>query len=351
MVTQYYCPGGSEHQKFRPLNPITEANYVRSTGGGGIVTQCRCTVPNVLGPDGQSCVAASVSDTITLTGLAETRPAGTGGTSTVTVTAKVTSGGLPKAGITVGLGVAVQPRTGGHAHGDLGSLMRPNGKLSINSGVTDANGEIKFKFTAPEPAGLHAIVADCSAAGCAEQATHVVTVKVPDLIHIPPDYAYTPTRYTLVGNVGDAGNNYQTFNHLDTHFVSRQSLGHFVDLVDLFARLGWGQIGVNDASLQWGGMFDIEGKWLEPVLRSNGRSTNGGHAEHRDGQQVDISFVRPAAVSNTLRRRVFDEVCSNNNAILPSTILWHQNDGYPPHFHIYLTGQRLPRAPALCSIS
>jgi hypothetical protein len=286
---------------------------------------------------------------INLTGIAETRPDKTGGNSTATITAKVTSGGVPTAGVTVGLGVAVQPRTGGHTHGDLGNLVRPNGKLSISSGVTDANGEIKFKFTAPEPAGLHAIVADCSAAGCAAQATHVVTVKVPDLIHIPPDYSNTPARYTLVGNYGDSGNTYQRFNHTDTQFLSESAWEVLDDLIDTFIELGWGQVGINDSSLEWGGMFDISGKWLEPILNSLGKYTTGGHAEHRDGQQVDISFMRPASISNALRQKVFDEVCDGDGSALPPAVLWHQNDGYPPHFHIYLTGKKTSGAKAQCS--
>jgi hypothetical protein len=297
--------------------------------------------------NGQYC--ESQENTISLTGPTETRPTGTGGASSVTITAKVTSGGLPKAGVSVGFGVAVQPQTGGHTHGDLGSLARPKGKLSIDRGVTDVNGEIKFKFIAPEPSGLHAIVADCSAAGCAAQATHIVTVKVPDLIHIPPDYANTPARYTLVGNYGDGGNAYQHFNHVDTQFLSDSAWEALDELIDTFIELGWGQVGINDTSLEWGGMFDISGKWLEPILNSKGKYTTGGHAEHRDGQQADISFTRPASISNALRQKVFDEVCDGDGSALPPATLWHQNDDYAPHFHIYLTGKKTSGAKAQCS--
>ena len=86
-------------------------------------------------------------------------------------------------------------------------------------------------------------------------------------------------------------------------------------------------------------MFDIEGKWLKPYMNNKGKWVTGGHAEHRNGEQVDISFARPASVSMQLRKNAYDEVCTNARAPLSPDILWHENDGYAPHFHIYLTGK------------
>lgn len=266
---------------------------------------------------------------ITLTGQTETRPAGTGGIATVEITAKVTSGGQPKPGIAVGFSVAVQAQTGGHAHGDGGTLPRPKGNLDKTSGITDTNGEIKLRFTAPAPSGIHVVTAKCAPAGCASEATHQVTVRVPDLMPIPAD-SQTPARYVLVG---------QLPQHPSSHFVTQAGWGVLNQLIRTFARLGWGQVGINDASLQWGGMFDIEGKWLERYMNNRGKWVTGGHAEHRNGEQVDISFARPASVSMALRKKAFDEVCTNDRTPLSPDILWHQTDGYAPHFHIYLTGK------------
>lgn len=285
---------------------------------------------------------------VSLSGASETRPKDTGGTSTVEITAKVTDGGQPKVGVTVGFGVGVQDRSGGHDHGNLSAKERPKGKLSLTSGVTNANGEIKLKFFAPEPAGLHTIVADCTASGCASTASHVITVKVPDLVHIPPSYD-SPPLYIEIGNIADASNGYRPFNHQQTHFLTPDSIKALDDLVDTFSELGWGQMGINDASLEWGGMFDIAGKWLDPSLGASGKLSTGGHAEHRDGQQVDISFVRPAAVSEKLRKKVYDQVCDGDGVDLPPAILWHATDGYAPHFHIYLTGKRVNGAKSACA--
>jgi hypothetical protein len=275
--------------------------------------------------------ATSQSQTLTLTPVPQTPPdprpkgaEGKGGKSTLDLIAKVMEGVNPKAGVAVTFAVEVAANSGGHDHHDA---KRPKGTVTPTEGVTDANGEIKIRFNADEPSGTHVVAAACIT--CTNTSvTNNIDVKVPDLIYIPPDYAYTPTRYVLVGNFGDASNGYKHFNHKDTHFITEKSLENFKSIIQTFADLGWGQMGINDASLYWGGLFDIEGKWAK----------KGGHAEHRDGQQVDISFVRPASVSNDLRKKVFDEVCGSKGAALP-VILWHQNDGYAPHFHIYLTGQ------------
>ena len=271
-----------------------------------------------------SCKQTS-SQIISLTGPAETRPVGTAGSAPVTFTAKVTDGATPKVGVPVNFSVEVTPNSGGHEHHDIN---RPKAKLSAVQGTTDANGEVRLTFTAPEAAGIHTVRATC--ATCSNSpAVKEIKVKVPDLIQIPPD-TQTPPRYVFVG---------QTSKHQKNHFVSEGSWKALKLVVDTFLALGWGQVGINDASLEWGGMFDIEGKWLERYMNNKGKWVTGGHAEHRNGEQVDISFARPASVSMQLRKKAYREVCNNNRTSLSPDILWHENDGYAPHFHIYLTGK------------
>lgn len=270
-------------------------------------------------------VAGVANEKISLSGLAETRPAGTGGKATVDLTAIVTQGGNPKAGVAVSFSEDVTPNSGGHEHHDVD---RPRGRLSGVQGATDANGEVKLIFTAPEVAGIHTVKATC--ASCSNtSATKEIQVKVPDLIHIPAD-SQTPSRYVFVG---------QTSKHPKSHFVTNDSWETLQLVIDTFIALGWGQVGINDASIEWGGMFDIEGKWLQKYMNSNGIWVTGGHAEHRNGEQVDVSFSRPASVSMQLRKNAFHEVCNKNRTSLSPDILWHQTDGYAPHFHLYLTGK------------
>jgi murein endopeptidase len=51
-------------------------------------------------------------------------------------------------------------------------------------------------------------------------------------------------------------------------------------LIDAFSEYGWGTVALNDASLPWGGRYDIRADWKAP------------HAGHREGREIDISFTR-----------------------------------------------------------
>jgi hypothetical protein len=266
---------------------------------------------------------------LSLAGLAETRPAQTGGVSTVTITAKVTSGGQPKAGVTVGLSVDVFENSGGHDHDNA---ARPKGQLMPEDGVTDANGEVKIVFQAPAFAGTHVVAASCI--GCSSATSHTIDVKVPGLVALRADASVPPT-YTLRGSDD---------RHTSNHWFSASARMALIELIDVFNDLGWKPVGVNDAGLKWGGRFDIKGNWA------------GSHAEHSIGEEVDLSF----AVGTNAERinDAYDEFCVEKNVDMPSTILWHdiplnQGGKYPPHFHVRLDGKytngRSAGKPAPCS--
>ena len=160
----------------------------------------------------------------------EPRPAGTGGKSTLDLIARVTEGSAPKAGVAVTFAVEVAPNSGGHEHHDIN---RPNAKLSAVQGTTDANGEVKLIFTAPEVSGIHTVKATC--ATCSNSpAAKEIKVKVPDLIQIPAD-TQTPPRYVFVG---------QTSKHTKNHFVTEAGLDALNQVIRVFARLGWGQVAI-----------------------------------------------------------------------------------------------------------
>ena len=66
----------------------------------------------------------TLNTVIHLTGPTDTRPKGTGGTSEITLTAKVTDGTTPKAGVALSFTVDVTANSGGHEHH---SDARPKG--------------------------------------------------------------------------------------------------------------------------------------------------------------------------------------------------------------------------------
>lgn len=82
------------------------------------------------GPDTQSLTLLPVTPL-------ETRPSGTGGVSTITLTAKVTSGSAPNSGVSLNFSVEATANSGGHDHHNA---ARPKGDVNPIQGTTDANG-------------------------------------------------------------------------------------------------------------------------------------------------------------------------------------------------------------------
>lgn len=254
---------------------------------------------------------------LVLIGSNETRPTGTGGTSEITLTAKVADGATSKAGVELSFSVDVTANSGGHDHN---SLSRPKGTLSAIAGTTDANGEVKFKFKASDVAGIHTIKVIC--ATCSNSPVlKEVQVKVPGLVELPVD-TMSPPRYTLVGQTGRHGSN---------HWFLPDSLKVLTKVANAMFETGWGAVGVNDGSLIWGGLFDIKGGWTP------------SHSEHRAGDEVDLSVTNPRSITGSQKKKTYVELCKKENTAFSIQTLWHQDDGYPEHFHMYLDGTGLAR--------
>jgi hypothetical protein len=145
-------------------------------------------------------------------------------------------------------------------------------------------------FTAPEVAGIHTIKATCTT--CSNSpATKEIQVKVPDLVNIftlpyrDPQWAYP--------GIG------QTSQHFDQHYLTVSAATRMLDISRKFQKI-WPtapKLTLNDASLIWGGKFDISGTWQQ-----NPRA----HAEHRIGESIDIrANTARGAVPANIRDEVF----------------------------------------------
>ena len=234
--------------------------------------------------------------------------------------AKVTENGSPKTGVAVTFKVDVVPMTGGHGHHDAN---RPKGSVPA-SGVTDANGEIKLTFKASEVAGSHNITATCDS--CSNKTVDKkVDVRVPDLAPISPNpsqnadgsYQYA---FTAVdpGHVGTSGGRQR-----GEYYLTAEAAKNLDVLISNFAEEGWGIVGLNDASLNWGGLYDLKNNWNKP------------HSEHRLGEEIDISFVRAGNVVSTAKQNSFyKKFCEDKKAEIPFSILHHYV--LIPHFHVRL---------------
>lgn len=320
--SDYISSSCGPRQAIEPFGPkITAPIFGANMGSGGAYSSAKCVCRfNGESWNGSACTASGASIAF-VNGPSETRPAGTGGKATLELAAKVVDGTMPKAGVVVSFTVEVTASSGGHDHDNVTTpdAARPKGKLNVAQGTTDANGEVKVTFTASEVAGIHTIKASC--ANCTNSpASKEIKVKVPDLVEMPPD-TKAPRSYSLVGVIKDV--------HNSSHWFLPKSRDTLILVVDTLLNTGWGTVGVNDGSLVWGGLFDIKGKWTP------------SHSGHRTGNEVDLSFNNPKLIGELQKRKTYAELCKKENTAFSMQTLWHQDDGYPPHFHLYLDGAGL----------
>lgn len=233
----------------------------------------------------EECMRPSFNDySITLTSGAEVEPSNGSTIKTLPFIATVIdqSGQPTTSPVKVQISAKVDPASGGHSHVDSN---RPRGGVAnvktcpsddeCWSNTTDENGQVVFNFNAPEASGKYTITATCD--GCGNTETKSVDVKVKGLQPIP-----SSDFYTFIGdNDKHANNHYLTPEAAAILWqiaVSYQFEQQFKlqDTKTMKYTIAPPILHVNDASLTWGGLFDIAGKWGSP------------HVEHRRGTVVDV---------------------------------------------------------------
>lgn len=222
--------------------------------------------------------------TVTLSGGTEVEPSNGSNNKTLPITATVidqNTGQAPTNPVQVHISLKVDPTSGGHDHGDSN---RPRGGIAdVEKCESDGecwsnptvNGVLEFNFNAPEASGTHTITATCD--GCSNIATEEVKVKVDGLEPIQ-DSSF----YTFIG---------KTDKHSDNHYLTPEAASvlwriavsyqieqrfKLTDPVTKKRTITPPVLHVNDASLKWGGRFDVNGNWKAP------------HAEHMCGTEVDL---------------------------------------------------------------
>jgi hypothetical protein len=199
--------------------------------------------------------------------------------------------GQPKANISVTITTEVTSDSGGHVH----TSGRPKGKLVAGavtstkagtesiSGKTNGDGVFELTFGAEEVSGTHTLTAKCDS-GCQAPATATVDVKVNGLEQIPGGasfYTLIDTDGTVIGSTSGHKNNHYLTSDASTILLYMASSYHVE--VKYWTKPSNGKKSVpplplylNDASLVWGGVFDINGDWKVD------------HIEHRRGSVIDI---------------------------------------------------------------
>ncbi len=181
-------------------------------------------------------------------------------------------------------------QSGGHGHSN-GEIELPNELQGYFVGqgdhdnpiinlITDENGIAQVdSFTNHQVSGSYIITAFLQSDPTVKDTVHMM-VRVPNLI----DFGLVPTnKWNLTGTTSLEG-----MNHLSNHWCTQKMLDSLVAAaVEFYAWSGSEEgegrnivLGINDMSLEWGGMFDIKGDWNVPDTSS--------HSFHRVGLSVDI---------------------------------------------------------------
>lgn len=281
----WYCPGGEMvgyacmgYATSQPENAyyaqrfgwlMTKASCpLNSTPIG---STCTCTDPYVPDTTKTSCVQVNLI--ITLSGKNTMEP------STVLPFNVVVTDqdGVVQQGNKVTLKVEVQSGSGGHIHTE----NRPKGILSCDTSfgasagtctlTTDYSGQASFNFISTPVSGTHTITATCE--GCGNTATAPVNVKVDNLIPIPasPYYALQDSAGNVIGAIKN--------KHSDNHYLTKEAIRKLKDFAERYNEtvLPYAKLYLNDASLVWGGLFDVGSTpWTSP------------HEGHDRGMSVDI---------------------------------------------------------------
>ncbi len=300
--TNLACPANSQpngttctcNDNFMPDATETSCVPINSCPANMSGSPCTCNPGTVPSSSGEGCVAEqfTLSDPQNQPKLPDVEPG-----SSRAVTARVVSDqtGLPKQGAMVRFHLDVDLTSGGHAHGEtLG--RRPRGSISSSNCVPEPGGDLDTydcptgpdgytdsTFNAPEISGTHTITATCISAQCSGSISDNINVKVPDLIPIPND----PALYALIG--GETGK-----QHHDNHYLTSSALDQlFVLVINYHVRYpNEPVLHLNDASLVWGGKFDINGNWV------------GDHKGHKRGTVIDI---RANTAEGNIPENLFDD--------------------------------------------
>lgn len=169
----------------------------------------------------------------------------------------------PQGGLVVDLTVEAIEGSGGHSHDG----SRQKGEITDDSGnkinsITFAEGETekRAKYKASEIAGEEKLIAEIR--GGLTKCEETVNVKVPGLFDLGVGGSYR-----LTGSTGThPANHYGTDSTIvSVNYMANDYLGETGTI-----------LGINDMSLPWGGLFDVNENWSAP------------HSWHRIGESVDI---------------------------------------------------------------
>jgi Calx-beta domain len=203
-------------------------------------------------------------------------------------------------------------RSDGHDHFDpILDLLRPDGTFERVSEPVGSDGVIRFKYTAPEVAGLIKATITCTtpSGGTCNPQPISIKVKIDSLQDLTANAA---SNFILIG---------WTTPHPLNHFGTPQLNQALIELADKYATTFPGsRLEYNDMSLRFGGLFDSdkEKPWRKP------------HAEHRLGLNLDLRVQRNNAVPPDRRLKLRQLIHKGTLGIL----IHPEGGETPAHWHL-----------------
>lgn len=199
----------------------------------------------------------------------EVRPLGTGDNSATQVQVTLTDPqGNPAADKDVTFAAEPVGNSGGHDHdGNRPVGTFSGGNILFSSpphGRTGPDGKLTATYTASAFGGQETIKVHVTDTPSVSTSA-VLEVRVPGLTDMPA--SGLPRQYNLTGS---------TQSHPNNHFALSSTTGAMVEISRDYGRRANRILGINDLSLNNGGLFDIRADWRKP------------HNLHRLGRSADI---------------------------------------------------------------
>ncbi|MDE0399645.1 MAG: hypothetical protein OXL96_17765 [Candidatus Poribacteria bacterium] len=180
-------------------------------------------------------------------------------------------------------------RTGGHIHVNppppTGTFNPNNGKMELIHRYDSGRAYYSFstEYTAPDNAGRFKLTA--SAGG--KSVIRTLEIKIPGLVALSP---LTTQTYRRVGQTNQHPNNFYAIPDVITALenAARQWRTYWNGLPDTERARYDSEVGrlqINDCSLQWGGVFDVD-------LTITPQFWSPPHSTHRVGLDTDIRLDR-----------------------------------------------------------
>jgi hypothetical protein len=180
----------------------------------------------------------------------------------------------PSSGCEVRLRIEPVEGSGGHNH--VGNRTTHTGSVDPDSVIFVPGESIvnNIVYNSGEVAGTERIIAEVLDGNGSVSSTQSVSVdvKVPDLVSLGGFISYQ-----LVGSL-DA--------HPANHYGTASTVTNAGNVADAYYVATGELLGINDMSLVWGGLFDINGDWSTP------------HGSHRKGMSVDIDLCALSTIPN-----------------------------------------------------